>query len=77
MDDIRVTDGNFPNAWETGVRIADGSGGDSGYRLVVNVDGGATIEELYEWQTNGPVHYDFCGRKPEGTRDAGAIEWVE
>ncbi len=40
-------------------------------------DAQTTIEELYEWQTNGPFRYDFCGRKPAGTRDAGAVERVE
>ncbi|MFW6106622.1 MAG: LamG-like jellyroll fold domain-containing protein [bacterium] len=40
-------------------------------------DAGTTIEELYEWQTSGPFHHDFRGRKPKGTRDAGAIELVE
>ncbi len=33
-----------------------------------------TIEELYEWQTNGPVKYDFAGNAPIGRRDAGALE---
>jgi hypothetical protein len=33
-----------------------------------------TIEELYEWQFNGPHLHDFTGAKPVGRRDAGAIE---
>jgi hypothetical protein len=38
-------------------------------------DAKTTIEELYEWQANGPFRYDFCGRKAAGDRrDAGAIE---
>jgi hypothetical protein len=37
-------------------------------------DSRTTIEELYEWQTNGPHTRDFLGRKPQGRRDAGAIE---
>ncbi len=37
-------------------------------------DAQTTIEELYEWEFNGPFLYDFSGRKPQGRRDAGAIE---
>jgi concanavalin A-like lectin/glucanase superfamily protein len=37
-------------------------------------DAKTTIEELYEWEFNGPHLYDFTGRKPMGKRDAGAIE---
>lgn len=37
-------------------------------------DAQTTIEELYEWEFNGPHLHDFCGRKPAGKRDAGAIE---
>ena len=37
-------------------------------------DAQTTIEELYEWQTNGPVKHDFAGNKAKGRRDAGAIE---
>ncbi len=37
-------------------------------------DAYTTIEELYAWEFNGPQFYDFRGRKPEGKRDAGAIE---
>ncbi|MBI5723033.1 MAG: hypothetical protein HZA50_03665 [Planctomycetes bacterium] len=33
-----------------------------------------SIEELYEWEFNGPQFRDFCGSAPEGKRDAGAIE---
>jgi hypothetical protein len=37
-------------------------------------DAETTIEELYEWQFNGPFLRDFCGKPPVGRRDAGAIE---
>lgn len=37
-------------------------------------DSRTTIEELYEWQSNGPVKYDFTGAAPNGKRDAGALE---
>jgi hypothetical protein len=37
-------------------------------------DSRTTIEELYEWQTNGPFRYDFMGKAPSGRRDAGALE---
>ena len=37
-------------------------------------DAYTTIEELYEWEFNGPHLYDFAGRKPDGERDAGALE---
>lgn len=40
-------------------------------------DAQTTIEEVYEWQTNGPFKYDFCRNAPQGRRDAGAIEYVE
>jgi hypothetical protein len=40
-------------------------------------DSRTTIEELYEWQTNGPARHDYMGRKPNGRRDAGALEFVE
>jgi hypothetical protein len=40
-------------------------------------DAETTIGELYEWQTNGPVKYDFAGNAPVGRRDAGALERVE
>ncbi len=36
-----------------------------------------TIEELTAWQTDGPVTRDFCGRKPVGRRDVGAVERVK
>ncbi len=40
-------------------------------------DARTTIEELYEWQFNGPFLRDFCGNAPTGkARDAGAIEYV-
>ncbi len=38
-------------------------------------DAKTTIGELYEWQFNGPQSRDFCGNKPTGKRDAGAIEY--
>jgi len=34
-----------------------------------------TINELYEWQFNGPATRDFTGAAPVGQRDAGAFEW--
>jgi concanavalin A-like lectin/glucanase superfamily protein len=37
-------------------------------------DAKTTIEELYDWQFNGPQLRDFCGSTPKGKRDAGAIE---
>ena len=38
-------------------------------------DSKTTIEELHEWQFNGPQYRDFCGKTPVGKgRDAGAIE---
>jgi hypothetical protein len=40
-------------------------------------DAETTIEELYEWQFNGPFLRDFCGVEPVGKRDAGAIERVD
>jgi hypothetical protein len=33
-----------------------------------------TIEELYEWELNGPFLRDFTGKLPIGRRDVGAIE---
>jgi hypothetical protein len=36
-----------------------------------------TIDELYTWQTAGPVTRDFCGNEPVGKRDVGAIETLE
>ena len=39
-------------------------------------DAETTIEELYEWQFNGPFLKDFTGNEPVGKRDAGAIEYV-
>ncbi len=39
-------------------------------------DAKTTIEELYEWQFNGPFLKDFFGNEPAGkNRDAGAIEY--
>lgn len=36
-----------------------------------------TIDELYQWQTDGPFKYDFTGNPPNGRRDAGAIELIK
>jgi hypothetical protein len=35
------------------------------------------IKELYAWQFDGPFLRDFTGRKPEGKRDAGALELID
>ncbi|MFW6277385.1 MAG: LamG-like jellyroll fold domain-containing protein [Prolixibacteraceae bacterium] len=40
-------------------------------------DAETDIDELYEWEFNGPVKYDFAGNKPKNQRDAGAIERVD
>ncbi len=41
-------------------------------------DAKTDIAELYEWQSNGPVKYDFAGNTPQGGgRDAGALETGE
>jgi hypothetical protein len=37
-------------------------------------DAKTDIGELYAWQFNGPFLRDFTGRKPQGKRDAGALE---
>lgn len=37
-------------------------------------DAKTDINELYAWQFNGPFLRDFTGRKPNGKRDAGALE---
>jgi hypothetical protein len=38
-------------------------------------DAKTTIEELYDWQFDGPFLRDFRGREPAGKgRDAGALE---
>ncbi len=37
-------------------------------------DAKTNIEELYAWEFDGPFLYDFAGNKPEGKRDAGALE---
>jgi hypothetical protein len=37
-------------------------------------DAKTTIDELYEWEFNGPFLRDFMGNEPVGRRDAGAIE---
>lgn len=40
-------------------------------------DAETTIEELYEWEFDGPFLRDFDGRAPRGKcRDAGAVEFV-
>ena len=36
-------------------------------------DSKTSIEELYAWEFDGPALRDFCGNKPTGKRDAGAI----
>ncbi len=40
-------------------------------------DARTTIDELYTWQFDGPQHRDFVGNKPNGPRDAGALEYVD
>ena len=40
-------------------------------------DAKTDIDELYAWQFDGPFLYDFAGNKPEGKRDAGALEKVD
>ena len=40
-------------------------------------DSRTTIDELYEWQFNGPFLRDFCGNEPVGQRDAGAVELMD
>jgi hypothetical protein len=40
-------------------------------------DARTTIEELYEWQFNGPFLKDFFGNEPNGERDAGAMTRLE
>ncbi|MFO8006710.1 MAG: LamG domain-containing protein, partial [Candidatus Brocadiia bacterium] len=40
-------------------------------------DARTTIEELHEWQFNGPFLRDFTGREPVGKREAGALELTE
>jgi hypothetical protein len=40
-------------------------------------DARTTIEELYAWQTAGPVKHDLMGRNPRGRRDAGALELTD
>jgi hypothetical protein len=40
-------------------------------------DAETDINELYEWQFNGPVKYDFAGNAPEGKRDIGAMERIK
>jgi hypothetical protein len=39
-------------------------------------DADTTIEELYAWEFDGPQMRDFAGRKPEGARNVGALEFV-
>jgi hypothetical protein len=39
-------------------------------------DAKTTIEELYEWEFNGPHLRDFAGHEPVGKRDAGALELI-
>ncbi|MFO7902975.1 MAG: LamG-like jellyroll fold domain-containing protein, partial [Pirellulaceae bacterium] len=40
-------------------------------------DAQTTIDELYQWETDGPFKYDFIGNAPNGRRDAGAIELIK
>ena len=41
-------------------------------------DAETTIEELYQWEVDGPFLKDFHGRSPTGrSRDAGAVEYVK
>jgi hypothetical protein len=40
-------------------------------------DAKTTIGELYAWEFDGPFLRDFCGEKPAGKRDAGAIQFQE
>ncbi len=35
-----------------------------------------SIDELYAWEFDGPFLRDFCGVKPAGKRDAGALQHV-
>jgi Concanavalin A-like lectin/glucanases superfamily len=35
-----------------------------------------SIEELHAWEFDGPFLRDFCGNKPAGKRDAGALQYV-
>ena len=39
-------------------------------------DADTTIEELYAWEFDGPQMRDFTGRKPNGARNAGALEFT-
>jgi hypothetical protein len=38
-------------------------------------DARTSIEELFTWQFDGPQHRDFLSKKPNGKRDAGALEF--
>jgi concanavalin A-like lectin/glucanase superfamily protein len=40
-------------------------------------DAKTDIAELYAWQFDGPFLYDFAGNRPQGKRDAGALEKVD
>jgi hypothetical protein len=40
-------------------------------------DAKTDIDELYAWQFDGPFLYDFVGNRPNGKRDAGALEKVD
>jgi hypothetical protein len=41
-------------------------------------DAHTTIDELYDWEFDGPFLRDFAGNEPEGeSRDAGAFEYTE
>jgi hypothetical protein len=57
-------EGNFFNGTIDFLRISKGN---------LN-DARTTIDELYQWQFDGPFLYDFAGNPPIGKRDAGALE---
>ena len=58
------TDGNYFRGTIDFLRISKG----------LLSDAKTTIGELYTWETDGPFLYDITGNKPQGQRDAGAIE---
>jgi hypothetical protein len=57
-------DGNYFNGTIDFVRVSKGD----------LADANTTIDELYQWQFDGPFLYDFAGKEPIGKRDAGALE---
>ena len=40
-------------------------------------DAKTDIKELYAWQFDGPFLRDFAGHRPQGKRDAGALEKID